>query len=68
YPVGLGALLSLYLPISKWANTDGFRTFIAEQNINRLDFIKAAIVKLDGRVKPGHEGREIASRPPRNRR
>jgi outer membrane protein OmpA-like peptidoglycan-associated protein len=33
YPVGLGVLASVYLPIAKWANADGTRQFLNEDNV-----------------------------------
>ena len=33
YPVGLGGMLSLYLPLDKWANGDGYKQFLAESNV-----------------------------------
>ena len=36
YPVGLGAILSVYLPVDKWANADGHKQFLAENNVTLL--------------------------------
>ncbi|MCS6914810.1 MAG: OmpA family protein [Myxococcales bacterium] len=33
YPVGLGVLASVYLPLSKWADQDGHRHFLGEDNV-----------------------------------
>ena len=33
FPIGLAALLSVYFPISKWANDDGYKTFLGEDNV-----------------------------------
>ena len=33
HPVGLGALLSIYLPVDKWAGGDAYKQFIAESNV-----------------------------------
>ena len=33
FPIGLGYLFSVYLPLSKWADNDGHRAFIGEGNV-----------------------------------
>ncbi|MFO0656816.1 MAG: OmpA family protein [Polyangia bacterium] len=33
HPVGLGALLSVYLPVDKWGGGDAYKQFIAEDNV-----------------------------------
>ena len=33
HPVGLGALLSVYLPVDKWGGGEGHKQFIAENNL-----------------------------------
>jgi OOP family OmpA-OmpF porin len=33
FPLGLGYLIQVYLPISKWADNDGHRAFIGEGNV-----------------------------------
>ena len=33
YPVGIGAMLSVYLPVSKFAEGSGYRTFLGEGNV-----------------------------------
>ncbi len=32
YPIGLGGMLSVYLPVDKWANGEGHNQFLAENN------------------------------------
>ena len=32
FPIGIAALISGYLPISKWAGDDGYKTFLGEDN------------------------------------
>ena len=33
FPVGIGALLSVYIPVAKLANNSGYRDFLAENNV-----------------------------------
>ena len=33
FPIGIAALVSAYFPISKWANDDGYKTFLGEDNV-----------------------------------